>query len=131
MSNNPADWSTVPAENNNLPLLTKKVNGQTVQLSRDESNQIYADWKTASEVVVVRDIGTFREFMELFTDAEQLAIIDLTRTNTAIKHWYDQALAGNVWLGHPKVSGGLDALVALGTIDAARKAEIVGSNFDA
>jgi uncharacterized MnhB-related membrane protein len=78
-----------------------------------------------------RTTGTFREFMELFTEAEQTAIIGLTQTNVAIKLWYDQALAGDVWLGHAKVEAGLSALVTATVITEARKDEIIGSDYDA
>lgn len=78
-----------------------------------------------------RTTGTFREFMTLFTDAETAAIIALTQTSVAIKLWYDQALAGNVFLGHSKVDGGLSALVSLSIITEARKTEIMATDFDA
>ncbi|WP_162651543.1 hypothetical protein [Lentilitoribacter sp. Alg239-R112] len=97
--------------------------------------------QTASEIKAIedyaklpkvkRDTGTFREFMELFTDAEKSAIIELTQTSVDIKLWYDQALAGDVFLGHAKVDAGLSALVSLTIITAERKAAIIASDFDA
>jgi len=54
-----------------------------------------------------RDTGTAREFMDLFTPSEKLAIVTLSMSNAEIKLWYDEALAGDVWLGHPSVSSGL------------------------
>ena len=48
MSNTPSDWNIVASQNGHLSLLTKKVNGKTVQLSRDESNKVYAGWAKAT-----------------------------------------------------------------------------------
>lgn len=44
MSNNPEDWAKSVAGEMVLPHLTKKVDGKTVQLSREESDAIYAEW---------------------------------------------------------------------------------------
>lgn len=130
MSNNPADWSTVPEENNNLPLLTKKVNGKTVQHSREDSNKIYADWKTASEVVEVRQVGTFHEFKSILTEAEIDLITGAAMTNLAIKKWYDMAVATNeVDLTNEHVIGGIDAFVKSGLITEQRGAAILGHNY--
>ena len=49
MSNNPSDWSTNPAENNELVLLPYERNGETLFHSREKSNEIYAEWAKAEE----------------------------------------------------------------------------------
>jgi len=68
---------------------------------------------------------TPREFMDRLTTDELTAIVDLTRTDTSVKVWYDRALAGDVWMDHPDVDAGLSLLVSLGTITAERKTEII------
>jgi hypothetical protein len=132
MSNNPADWSTVPEENSHLSLLTKKVNGQTVQHTREESNQIYADWKANHEHVEVRQKGTFVEFKAILTEDEEDAITAAAMTNLAIKKWYDLAVATNeVDLGNATVQAGISAFVDAGLITQARADVILAHNYDA
>lgn len=132
MSNNPEEWSTVPADNSSLPLLTKKVNGETAQLSREESNQIYADWKTALEAVPARKVGTFNEFRSILSEAEEDAITSAAMSQLVIKKWYDLAIATNeIDLTNDLVIGGMNAFVDAGLMTEARKNEILLHNFDA
>jgi hypothetical protein len=132
MSNNPEDWSTEPEDNAHLPLITKKAKGKTVTLSRDESNQIYANWKVASQVVEVRTVGTFNEFKGILTEAEEDAITSAAMSQLAIKKWYDLAIATNeIDLTNELVIGGMNAFVGAGLMTEARKNEILSHNFDA
>ena len=78
-----------------------------------------------------RTTGTAREFMDLFTPTEKLAIVNLSMVNAEIKLWYDEALAGDVWLGHANVTSGLLAMQYAGVITAERGAEILATDFDA
>lgn len=65
------------------------------------------------------------QFMELFSDAEQLAIVTATLANPAVKLWYDKMLAAQqISLGDARVTAGLAALVAAGLISEARIAEL-------
>ena len=78
-----------------------------------------------------RKTGTFREFMALFDDVEVQGIIAATQSSVDIKLWYDQALAGDVWLGYAKVAGGLAALVSINLLTTERVEEILATDFDA
>lgn len=75
--------------------------------------------------------GTAREFMDIFTKEEKIAIASLTMSDPTIKLWYDEALAGEVWLDHPDVALGLGAMQLAGVVTAERAAEILATDFDA
>jgi hypothetical protein len=67
------------------------------------------------------------DFMELFTDAEQLAIVTATLANPAVKLWYDKAMAaGTVRADDPRTVAGMAALVTAGLLTEQRKTEILG-----
>jgi hypothetical protein len=67
------------------------------------------------------------EFLELFTDQEQLAVVAATRVSDPIKLWYDKMLASTfVDLNDPRTSAGLTALVAAELIQQSRYDEIMG-----
>lgn len=69
---------------------------------------------------------TTLQFFERFTDSEQLAIVTATMTNPTVKLWYDKLMAlQEVTLADPRLSAGLDSLVAAGLITSERKAEIL------
>lgn len=69
---------------------------------------------------------TSLEFLDLFTEAEQLAIVQAGMANAAVKLWYDRALAAQfITLADPRTSAGLDSLEAGGLLTAERKAAIV------
>lgn len=79
-----------------------------------------------------RKVGSFIEFMDLFTGPEQLAIKAASIQSAELGLWYDRALGRkSVDLETVEMSDGLDALVAANLISAARKAEILGWDFDA
>jgi hypothetical protein len=66
------------------------------------------------------------QFIDRFTDEEQLAIVTATMSNPVVKLWYDKLLAAQeVVFADPRLSAGLDGLVAAGLITAERKAEIL------
>lgn len=66
------------------------------------------------------------QFVDRFTDDEQLAIVSATMSNPAVKLWYDKLLAAQeVVFADPRLSAGLDNLVAAGLITAERKAQIL------
>jgi hypothetical protein len=79
-----------------------------------------------------RKVGTFIEFMEIFTPAEQLTIKAASQQSPALGLWYDKAIGRTeVDLTTAEMSDGLDALVSAGLINAARKTEILDWDFDA
>ena len=71
---------------------------------------------------------TSLEFLDLFTEAEQLAIVTAANASAQVKLWYDRMLAANfITLADPRTEAGLTALVQAGLLTAERKAEIVGA----
>lgn len=71
---------------------------------------------------------TCLEFLDLFTEAEQLTITTAAMQSAQVKLWYDRTLAAMfITLADPRTEAGLDALVAAGLLTAERKAEIVES----
>lgn len=66
------------------------------------------------------------EFLERFTDAEQLSVVTATLASPQVKLWYDKLLAAEyIDLADPRTASGIDALIAAGLIDAERKAELL------
>lgn len=79
-----------------------------------------------------RRIGTFREFMDLFTAEEQKAIAAAAMGNVDLKLWYDRAMGGpSLDLESPDTVAGLSALVGAGLLTQARAAEVAGADFNA
>ncbi|MFM8899164.1 MAG: hypothetical protein ACKOF9_04340 [Burkholderiales bacterium] len=71
---------------------------------------------------------TSLEFLDLFTEAEQLAVATASMQSVQAKLWYDRTLAASfVTIADPRTEAGLDALVASGLLTAPRKAEIVAA----
>lgn len=68
------------------------------------------------------------QFIERFTEAEQIAIVTAAMSNPELRLWYDKLMAAQeVVFSDPRLSSGLDALVAAGLITAERKAELLTS----
>lgn len=66
------------------------------------------------------------EYLELFTEAEQLAVVSATIANAQVKLWYDKMLAASyIDITDPRTIGGLNALVAVGLLTEARKTVIL------
>ena len=66
------------------------------------------------------------EFLERFTETEQLAVVSATLGSAQVKLWYDKLLAAEyVDLNDPRTEGGIDALIAAGLITADRKAALM------
>lgn len=71
---------------------------------------------------------TSLEFLDLFQEPEQLAIVEASMQSATIKLWYDRTLAASfIAITDPRVSAGLDALVDANLLTSARKAEIVAA----
>jgi hypothetical protein len=69
---------------------------------------------------------TSLEFLDRFTEAEQIAVVTATLANAQVKLWYDKMLAASfVDLEDPRTEGGLNALVLSGLITQSRKNEIL------
>ena len=68
------------------------------------------------------------QFLDLFTEAEQLAIATAAMQSPQVKLWYDRTLAASfVSLADPRTDAGLTALVGAGLLTVERKAAIVGA----
>jgi hypothetical protein len=66
------------------------------------------------------------QFIERFTDAEQLAIVTVTQTNPQVKLWYDKLLASKeVNFDDARTQAGMSALVAAGLITQERSVIIL------
>ena len=66
------------------------------------------------------------EFLDRFTEAEQLAVVEATLVSAAVKLWYDRLLAADfIDLEDPRTEAGVDALVASGLLDPSRKLGIL------
>lgn len=71
---------------------------------------------------------TSLEFLDLFTDAEQLAVVSAAMASAQVKLWYDRVLAASfVSLSDPRTSSGLQALVSAGLLTQVRRAAIVAA----
>lgn len=66
------------------------------------------------------------EYLDKFTESEQLAVVTATLANAQVKLWYDKMLAASfVDIADLRTSAGLDALIAAGLLAPARKAQIL------
>lgn len=101
--------------------------------------QMIAEWQAKGNEILPyiagaikkRRDGEFREFMDLFNDDEQRAIIGATLQNIEIKRWYDRAMGGPTFsLDHSQTKYGLTALVQAGLLTKARKKDVLAANFD-
>ena len=68
------------------------------------------------------------DFLNLFTEAEQLAVVQAGLANAAVKLWYDKALAATyITLDDPRVEAGLTALTAAGLLSEERKLAVLAA----
>ena len=66
------------------------------------------------------------QFLELFTEAEQLAVVEATLVSAPVKLWYDKLLAADfVTRADPRTEQGLDTLVTAGLLTEQRRDEIL------
>lgn len=91
-------------------------------------NETFSDTEPPPiDVVSVQTQFTPLDFLEKFTETEQLSVVAATRVSDQIKLWYDKMLASTfVDLNDPRTSAGLTALVAEGLIPQSRYDEIMG-----
>ncbi len=70
---------------------------------------------------------TSLEFLDLFTESEQLAVAQAALKSAHIKLWYDRLLAASfITLADPRTETGLNHLTTAGLLTPERKDEIVG-----
>ena len=69
---------------------------------------------------------TAMQFLDLFTEDEQLAVASAAMQSPQVKLWYDRLLAASfITIEDPRTEAGLQALVGAGLLTQARKDEIV------
>lgn len=71
------------------------------------------------------------DFLDLFTEAEQLAVVQAGLANAAVKLWYDRVLAATyITLDDPRVETGLAALTAAGLLSEERKLAVLAAMLE-
>lgn len=78
-----------------------------------------------------RRIGTPREFLHLFTEAEKAAFFAAKASNIQLELWWAEASTGDFSLDHPSVEAGLGALAGVGILSHSRVVEILEADFNA
>ena len=69
---------------------------------------------------------TAMQFLDLFTEDEQLAVASAAMQSPQVKLWYDRLLAASfITIEDPRTEAGLQALVGAGLLTQERKDEIV------
>lgn len=69
---------------------------------------------------------SFLEFMDLFTEAEQLAIAGAAMTDVAVKLWYDRAVGAQfIDVGDERLASGLQAFVTAGLLTSGRRNRVL------
>lgn len=100
-------------------LLAGEVNGRRI-IPGDGDFPVLSD---PAEVVLA---FTPLEFLDLFSHAEQVAVVEAGMASAEIKLWYDRMLAASfITRSDPRVPAGLNALVGAGLMTAERAAEIL------
>jgi len=71
---------------------------------------------------------TSLEYLDLFTEAEQLAVATVAMQSPTVKLWYDRMLAAQfITNDDPRTEAGLAALVAVGLLTGERKDKILAA----
>lgn len=71
------------------------------------------------------------EFLDLFTEAEQLSVAAAAMSSAPVKLWYDRVLAASyITLDDPRVETGLTALVAAGLLSEERKLAVLAAMLE-
>lgn len=82
------------------------------------------DWTVEPPVLPIPPKTQFTslEYLDRFTEAEQLEVVSATLQSPQVKLWYDRLLAASyIDLNDPRTEYGIDALISAGLIDASRK----------
>ncbi len=95
---------------------------QTIQVSAEE----LASFAGSSSAIRRRFVPL--EFLDLFTEAEQLSVAAAAMSSAPVKLWYDRALAATyITLDDPRVEAGLGALAAAGLLSEERKLAVLAA----
>lgn len=69
---------------------------------------------------------SFLEFMDLFTEAEQIAIAGAAMADVPTKLWYDRAVGAQfIDLADARLTAGLQAMVSAGLLTSARRNRVL------
>jgi len=102
--------------------------GEAIDIGYTYDGVVFADPNPAPEPPVAQALTTPLQFVERFTEEEQLAIATATLSDPQIKLWYDKLLASQeVVADDPRLGAGMNAMVSAGLITAQRKDEILGA----
>lgn len=72
------------------------------------------------------------DFLDLFTEAEQLSVAQAAMASALVKLWYDRTLAATyITREDPRVEAGLQALVDAGLLTEQRKAAVLAAMLEA
>jgi hypothetical protein len=70
---------------------------------------------------------TSLEFIERFTESEQIAIVTAAQSSAALRLWYDKAMAADfINSDDPRTVDGMAVLVSVGLLTSERRDEILG-----
>lgn len=90
-----------------------------------DNDWVYVDIEEEEEepaTPVSKTQFTSLEFLDRFTEEEQLAVVSATLINPVIKLWYDRLLAASfIDLADPRTEAGIDALIDAELIAPERK----------
>lgn len=71
------------------------------------------------------------DFLDLFTEAEQLSVAQAAMASALVKLWYDRTLAATyITRADPRVEAGLQALVDAGLLTEQRKAAVLAAMLE-
>ena len=120
-SNIPADAIEISVDNY-FQLLQGQSNGKVISADIDGS-PILTEMPLSPPVSSVSSKQfTSLDYLDLFTEDEQIAVVSATMVAPQIKLWYDKMLAaGYVTIADPRTEAGLSALVQSNLLTAERK----------
>lgn len=96
-------------------------NAEWVEIQKSEYDQLNVQPQLSP-----RTQFTSLEFLDRFTEAEQLEVVQATMQSATVKLWYDRLLAAMfIDLNDPRTEFGIDALITAGLIAADRKAALL------
>lgn len=76
--------------------------------------------------VQFKTVFTSLEFLDRFTEDEQLAVVSASMNIAEVKLWWDKMLAASyVDINDPRTAEGIDALISAGLLEAVRRDEVL------
>lgn len=124
----PKDWLATqeavlnPAVDTSLSSLSSLVNVEKTASVTPAPEIVAPQVFQLGQTSLTSAVTTPLEFLSLFTDEEKLAITAASLQSAQIRLWYDQLIAANQVVNtDPRVSAGLDAMVALGLLSQQRR----------